>query len=68
MKLGQRTAWVAERRGRLVGMIALAAVGDEAELEGFMVEPDILGRGVGQALLATLLDERRLRIKSLGLD
>jgi GNAT superfamily N-acetyltransferase len=61
--------WVAEYKGRIVGMIALAANGDIGEIEDLMVEPDLQGRGVGGALMSALLDECRLKnITCVGLD
>jgi GNAT superfamily N-acetyltransferase len=51
-------------------MIALApAAGNSAELEDFMVEPDVRGLRVGGALMETLLAEcRTLGLTSIGLD
>jgi GNAT superfamily N-acetyltransferase len=67
--LSRLTVWVAERDGRIAGMIALATDGASAELEEYMVEPDAQGLGVGKALMAALLAEcRRLGLASIGLD
>lgn len=60
-KMQAWTVWVAECDGAVAGMIALAADGDDAELEDFMVEPAFQGRGVGAALMAAFLDECRAR-------
>lgn len=48
------TVWVAEADGRMAGMIALSLMAG-AEVEFFFVEPAFQGRGVGGALMATLL-------------
>jgi GNAT superfamily N-acetyltransferase len=44
--------WVAEVAEAPVGMIALNALPDHAELEFFFVDPALQGQGVGQALMA----------------
>src|SRR3954454_23322634 len=44
--------WVAEAAGAPIGMIALNAEGDHAELEFFFVDPAAQGQGVGKALMA----------------
>lgn len=49
------TVWVAEDGGQIAGMIALNLDGG-AVVEDFFVEPASQGRGVGAALMATLLD------------
>jgi GNAT superfamily N-acetyltransferase len=46
--------WVAEADGAIAGMIALSLDGD-AEVQDFFVEPEVQGRGVGAALMSTLL-------------
>jgi GNAT superfamily N-acetyltransferase len=57
-KMGAWQVWVAEGDGRIAGMIALS-LGAVAEVEDFFVEPAFQGRGVGGALMATLLDAAR---------
>ena len=68
-KMQAWTIWVADYEGRIAGMIALETSGKMAEIEDFMVEPDLQGRGVGRTLMNALLDECRLRnLTSVGLD
>lgn len=68
-KMDSWTVWVAEYDGRVAGLIALKTYGARAELEDFMVEPDLQGLGVGRALMNALLAEcRRLGLESIGLD
>jgi GNAT superfamily N-acetyltransferase len=68
-KMASWTVWVAEQGGQIAGMIALAAEGESAELEDFMVEPGFQGMGVGRALMDALLAEcHRLGLASIGLD
>jgi GNAT superfamily N-acetyltransferase len=43
---------VAEDEGRLVGVVQVAVVGDEADLLKLFVEPEELRRGTGSALFA----------------
>jgi GNAT superfamily N-acetyltransferase len=57
-KLAAWQVWVAEAEGVVAGMIALSLDG-RAEVEDFFVEPAFQGRGVGGALMATLLDAAR---------
>jgi GNAT superfamily N-acetyltransferase len=53
-KMAAWRVWVAEGDGQIAGMIALS-LGAVAEVEDFFVEPAFQGRGVGGALMATLL-------------
>ncbi len=54
--------WVAEEhRGGLVGMIALGAAEDHAELEDFFVAPEAQGEGIGRALMDAVQAECRAR-------
>jgi GNAT superfamily N-acetyltransferase len=65
------TVWVALVDEAIGGMIALNLQADDhtAELEDFFVEPRLHGRGVGAALMATLLDTCRARgVRIVGLD
>jgi GNAT superfamily N-acetyltransferase len=67
--LQDRTVWVAELDGRLAGLIALGLEDGEAELEDFFVEPDLQGRGVGGALMATFLEAcREAGAARIGVD
>jgi GNAT superfamily N-acetyltransferase len=50
--------WVAEADGAVAGMIALN-LQDGAEVEDFFVAPAFQGRGVGGALMGTLLEACR---------
>ncbi|WP_367253578.1 GNAT family N-acetyltransferase [uncultured Phenylobacterium sp.] len=50
--------WVAEADGEVAGMVALSLDGG-AEVEDFFVEPAFQGRGVGRALMATLVQACR---------
>jgi N-acetylglutamate synthase-like GNAT family acetyltransferase len=54
-KIARWKVWVAEADGVVAGMIALNLDNDVAQLEDFFVEPGLQGRGVGRALMATLL-------------
>jgi GNAT superfamily N-acetyltransferase len=58
-KMAAWRVWVAEAGGELAGMVALS-LGDVAEVEDFFVEPAFQGRGVGAALMATLLEAARV--------
>ena len=51
--------WVAEADGEIAGMIALN-LAEGAEVEDFFVAPAFQGRGVGGALMATLLEACRV--------
>jgi GNAT superfamily N-acetyltransferase len=57
-KMAAWQVWVAEAGGEIAGMVALS-LGEAAEVEDFFVEPAFQGRGVGGALMATLLDAAR---------
>ena len=57
-KIAAWRVWVAEADGAVAGMIALSLNG-AAEVEDFFVEPAFQGRGVGAALMATLLEAAR---------
>ena len=57
-KIAAWHVWVAEAEGQIAGMVALSLDGG-AEVEDFFVEPAFQGRGVGSALMATLLDAAR---------
>jgi GNAT superfamily N-acetyltransferase len=53
--------WVAEDHERIVGMIALSAAGDHAEVEDFFVDPEAHGQGVGRALMDAFQADARSR-------
>lgn len=51
--------WVAARRGRVLGVAALAAKQDEIELKLLFVEPAAMRSGIGAALLTRMMAEAR---------
>ena len=52
--------WLVERRGRLVGSLALTDEGGGVgRVRWFVLEADVRGRGLGRSLVAELLDEAR---------
>lgn len=59
--------WVAQRKGRIVGTVGITPEGDgEAELDRMFVEPDVIGTGVGKALMRRAIREsRRLGVRKL---
>ena len=57
-KMAVWQVWVAEAGERIAGMIALN-LERGAEVEDFFVDPAFQGRGVGGALMATLLQATR---------
>jgi len=57
-KMAAWQVWVAEADGQIAGMVALSLEG-AAEVEDFFVEPAFQRRGVGGALMATLLEAAR---------
>lgn len=48
---GAGSAWVAEQRGRLVGLLVLEPAEDHLLLDNLAVDPDAQGVGVGKRLL-----------------
>ena len=50
-RVGPECVWIAERQGRAVGMVALLANGDEAEIDPLIVSAKDRGQGIGRALL-----------------
>lgn len=54
-KMADWTVWVAEADGALAGMVALSAGDGTGEVEDFFVDQAFQGRGIGSALMATLL-------------
>ncbi|MBI1238891.1 MAG: GNAT family N-acetyltransferase [Alphaproteobacteria bacterium] len=60
---------VAEERGALVGMIALAAEGAEGEIEDFFVSPEAIGQGIGRRLMEHALSQARAAgLARIGVD
>ena len=54
--------WTVRENGGLLGIGALKALsGDHGEIKSMRTAPDALGRGVGAAMLAHLIDEARRR-------
>ncbi len=52
--------WVAQCKGPIVGTVAITPEGDgEAELDRMFVEPDVIGSGVGKALMRRAVKESR---------
>lgn len=68
-RVGPKCVWVAEREGRVVGMVALIASGEEAEIDPLIVSANYRSHGIGQALLeratweATAMAVRYLEVK-----
>ncbi len=61
-RVGVECVWVAEREGRVLGMVALIASGEAAEIDPLIVSASHRGQGIGRALL-----ERATReAKALG--
>lgn len=52
-------AWVAEWSGRVVGMLVLWLVLDEAHIATLAIHPDYRRRGLGERLLTTALEAAR---------
>ncbi len=52
---------VAEAGGRIVGYAGLMCLQPIADIQTIAVEQDVEGRGIGSALLTTLLEEARVR-------
>jgi len=48
--------WVIEVAGALVGCVALRPAADAYWLEHFLLAPDLQGRGIGSAVLSSLLE------------
>ncbi|MFI9833344.1 GNAT family N-acetyltransferase [Streptomyces sp. NPDC051913] len=48
--------WAIEVAGALVGCVALRPAADAYWLEHFLLAPDLQGRGIGSAVLSTLLE------------
>jgi N-acetylglutamate synthase-like GNAT family acetyltransferase len=48
--------WIAERRGSVVGFIALVIRGRRAEIEPVVVSFDVRGQGIGRSLVETAVE------------
>jgi ribosomal protein S18 acetylase RimI-like enzyme len=48
--------WIAERRGSIVGFIALVIRGRRAEIEPVVVSFDVRGQGIGRSLVETAVE------------
>jgi ribosomal protein S18 acetylase RimI-like enzyme len=48
--------WIAERRGSVVGFIALVIRGRRAEIEPVVVSFDVRGQGIGRSLVQTAVE------------
>lgn len=51
-----RSYWVAEDAGRVCGFAGLAVAGPDADVQTVGVDAAVQGRGVGRALMTTLID------------
>ncbi len=58
---GSGTAWVAEQRGRLVGLLVFESAVDHLLLDNVAVDPDAQGGGVGSRLLRLPRSRQRRR-------
>jgi N-acetylglutamate synthase-like GNAT family acetyltransferase len=56
---GAERIWIAEADGRVVGFAGLVVRGRKAEVEPVSVAASYRGRGVGRALVRTVVDEAR---------
>lgn len=60
--------FVAEDRGRIVGLVVLIAEGEHALLDNVAIHPDAQGRGLGRRLIRLAEDEaRRLGFSAIEL-
>jgi len=55
--MGDDELWVAEEKGRIVGLVALKKHSDCLELCALGVDPDFRGKGAAKALVAALMAE-----------
>jgi GNAT superfamily N-acetyltransferase len=72
-KMAAWTVWVAQLDATICGLIALNIPGIEgdAELENFFVHPSYQGRGIGRALMSTVLrmcQARSVRVLRVDAD
>jgi GNAT superfamily N-acetyltransferase len=69
--MSDRIVSVAEVDGAIRGMVALALKPESrgAELENLFVDPDAKGRGIGRALISSVLETCRTHgVETIGLD
>ena len=66
-RVGPERLWVAERAGQVVGLVGLIIEGREAEVEPLVVASAHRSEGIGQALLAYVVEEaRKLGMRYVG--
>ncbi len=66
-RVGADHIWVAEGEGRLLGLVGLMMVDEEAEVEPIVVAPGYRERGVGRALLDYVVQEaEKLEVRFLN--
>ena len=61
MSLPASSAFVAERDGEVVGFVALLETEEGTELSAIHVLPDVVGTGVGSALMKAAVEHARAR-------
>ena len=71
-QVGPENIWVAEDRGRVIGLTGLIVGDDEAELEPLVVLDEFRGYGVGRKLAETVIEQARnsgvhqLKVRPVG--
>ena len=61
MSLPESSAFVAERDGEVVGFVALLETEEGTELNAIHLLPDVVGTGVGSALMKAAVEHARAR-------